>query len=328
MARPLRLEYPGALWHVTSRGNEGRAIFLDEADRLRFVSQLARAVERFGWILHAWALMTNHYHLVIETPQCTLSRGMHWLNGLYAQSFNRRHDRIGHLFQGRPKMILVDSKEYFLEVVRYTVLNPVRAKMVGAAEEYRWSSYRATAGLEPRPAWLTTEAILGRLADDPVEAQRLYRSFVTDGLHVPSPWEKLSGQIYLGGHDFRVFVQSMIDEKERSDEHPRAMREPGCPSLGELGEAVAERFDVAADALLSGRGGEARLALVHLGWHRGRLRLGQLANGIGVRSRGYVSTLVRRGEHLRERDPVFRARLDSCCEQFRPPPARSVMLEH
>lgn len=229
MARPLRLEYPGALWHVTSRGNERRAIFMDDEDRERFLSQLARAVDRFGWIVHAWVLMTNHFHLVIETPQCTLSRGMHWLGGLYAQSFNRRHGRVGHLFQGRFKGILVDSDEYFLEIVRYTVLNPVRAGMVETAADYQWSSFRATAGLAPAPRWLTTEAILSRLATTTSEAQALYRSFVDEGLGVSSPWEKLSGQMYVGGAAFLTSVQEKIDQTERSDEHPRAMARARLP---------------------------------------------------------------------------------------------------
>ena len=325
MARPLRLEYPGALWHITSRGNEQRPIFLDDEDRLAFLALLARAIVRHDWILHAYVLMTNHFHLVLETPQCTLSRGMHWLNTCYVQYFNRKYKRSGHLFQGRFKGILVDSNEYFLEVCRYTVLNPVRAGMVEKAGDYVWSSYRATAGLAPVPEWLTVAPLLGRLRRDPDEARALYREFVNDGLHVPSPWEKVSGQVYLGGPAFLQFVQGLIDAEERSDEHPRAMREPGCPSLGEIAEVVAETFETTADAILTGRGGSARMAVAHLGWHKGRLRLGPMAKGLGIKSRGHISTLVRRCESQITDDPAFRERFDACRQRLRRPPPVSVI---
>src|SRR5215213_10285052 len=142
MARPLRIDVPGALHHVTSRGNERRPIFRSNRDREAFLQLLAEAVKRFGWSVTAWVLMTNHFHLVIQTPEANLSRGMQWLNGSYADWFNRRHERSGHLFQGRFKSFLIDQETYFDEVLRYVVLNPVRANMVGGPEEYRWSSYR------------------------------------------------------------------------------------------------------------------------------------------------------------------------------------------
>ena len=325
MARPLRLEYPGALWHITSRGNEQHDIVRDDTDRLKFLGYLARAVERFGWILHAYCLMSNHFHLVIETPQCTLSRGMHWLNGCYAQAFNRRHDRKGHLFQGRFKGILVDSNEYFLELCRYVVLNPVRAGMVPSPEQYEWSSYRPTAGLAPVPAWLSVDPLLSRLGRDPSKARSVYRELVCDGLRVPSPWEKLSGQMYLGGTSFLRFIQDKIDEQERSDEHPRAMREIGCPSLDELTAAVARTFETPVDAILSAHGGPARTALAHLGWHQGRLRLGQIGHRLGLRSAGHVSTLIRRSSEMVECDAAYRDRLEACRAQFHRPPPPSVV---
>jgi putative transposase len=147
MARPLRIEYDGALYHVTSRGNERKAIFKDDTDRELFLSTLAQVTERFHWTCHAYCLMDNHYHLVIETPDGNLSKGMRQLNGVYTQTFNRRHHRVGHLFQGRFKGILVQKESHYLEVCRYVVLNPVRAKAVKHPREWAWSSYRATGGL-------------------------------------------------------------------------------------------------------------------------------------------------------------------------------------
>jgi putative transposase len=140
MARPLRIEFAGALYHVTSRGNERRRIFRDDVDRKMFLTFLGQAVKRFGWSVTAWVLMSNHYHLVVQTPEANLSRGMHWINGTYAAWFNRRHDRSGHLFQGRFHGVLVEKETYLRELLRYVVLNPVRAKMVARPEDYRWSS--------------------------------------------------------------------------------------------------------------------------------------------------------------------------------------------
>jgi len=146
MARPLRIEYDGALYHVTSRGNERKSIFRDDADRKLFLKTLSQVTDRFNWVCHAYYLMNNHYHLVIETPDGNLSKGMRELNGVYTQAFNRRHHRVGHLFQGRFKGILVQKESHFLEVCRYVVLNPVRAKAVKHPREWAWSSYRATGG--------------------------------------------------------------------------------------------------------------------------------------------------------------------------------------
>ena len=147
MSRPLRLEYPGAIWHVTSRGNERKAIFADDDDREKFLEILGQAVVWADWRLHAYVLMGNHYHLLVETPEPTLSRGMRQLNGVYTQHYNRRHKRSGHLFQGRFKGILTEKESHLSELIRYVVLNPVRAKLCANAKDWRWSSYRATAGM-------------------------------------------------------------------------------------------------------------------------------------------------------------------------------------
>ena len=147
MARPLRIEYEGALYHLTSRGNARERIFFTDSDREAFLGILGDVVERFGWLCHAYCLMTNHYHLLIETPNANLSRGMRHLNGVYTQWINRHNKRTGHIFQGRFRSILVEKESHLLELARYVVLNPVRAKMVRSPRDWRWSSYRATSGL-------------------------------------------------------------------------------------------------------------------------------------------------------------------------------------
>ena len=154
MARPLHLEFAGALYHVTSRGDRREAIYEDDEDRARFLEALGNVIGAFNWRCHAYCLMSNHYHLVIATPDGNLSKGMRQLNGVFTQWSNRRHRRAGHLFQGRFKAVLVDQESHLLELARYVVLNPVRAGMVKAAEDWPWSSYLATIGDEDRPAWL------------------------------------------------------------------------------------------------------------------------------------------------------------------------------
>jgi len=201
MARPLRVEYPGALYHVTCRGNARGKVFLVDPDRELFLQVLTQAVERFNWRCHAYCQMTNHYHLLVETVDPTLARGMRQLNGVYTQEFNRRHSRTGHVFQGRYKAILVERDVYLLELARYVVLNPVRAKMAPTARDWPWSSYRATAGTEVAPPLLTTDWILEQFGPSKKKAQAAYRRFVSAGQGV-TVWENLRGQIYLGSDEF------------------------------------------------------------------------------------------------------------------------------
>jgi REP element-mobilizing transposase RayT len=199
MARPLRLEFPGALYHLTSRGNERRPTFYDDGDRVAFLDFLGQTVRRFGWIVTAWVLMTNHFHLVVQTPDPNLSKGMHWLNTKYVGWFNKRHKRSGHLYGGRFKSHLVEKEAYLAEVLRYVVLNPVRAGMVAHPADYRWSSYRATAGLEVADEWLDVEAALSLFAPDHDIAQGYYREFVEAKIgSTERLWDKAINGIYLG----------------------------------------------------------------------------------------------------------------------------------
>src|SRR4051794_11921742 len=195
MARPLRIEFPGAIYHVTSRGNARQAIFLDDDDRRSFLLVLDRVVSRFRIVVHAFCLMDNHFHLLIETPDANLSKTIRQLNGVFTQTFNRRHGKVGHVLQGRFKAILVDRDSYLLELCRYVVLNPVRARITRKPDTYAWSSYRATAGLDAVPTFLTVEWILSQFGRQRAGAQRRYRAFVAEGSKLPSPWEKLQGQI-------------------------------------------------------------------------------------------------------------------------------------
>ncbi|HEY6546935.1 MAG TPA: transposase [Vicinamibacteria bacterium] len=218
MARPLRIEFPGALYHLTSRGNARAPIFLDDDDRYRFLSLLGEAILKFRWRCYAYCLMTNHYHLVVETPESNLSRGMRQINGLYTQRFNRTHARVGHVLQGRFHGVLVERETHLLELARYVVLNPVRAGMVTAAEEYPWSSLRAVLGLTPSPAWLALDGIRAMFG-----SRTRYLDFVRAGVGAPSPWTGLRGAV-LGSDPFVAALGDRLGSIALASEHPRRER--------------------------------------------------------------------------------------------------------
>lgn len=183
MARPLRIEFPGGLYHVTARGNGRQSIFADDVDRERFLLVLTSVVSRYHVLCHAYCLMANHYHLLLETPEANLSRAMRQLNGVYSQAFNRRHGRPGHVLEGRFHAQVVGKDAYLRAVCRYIVLNPVRAGLVTHPGHWLWSSYGATAGEAPVPRCLTVDWVLS-LGDTSVRAvaERRYRQFVEAGL--------------------------------------------------------------------------------------------------------------------------------------------------
>ncbi len=233
MARPLRIAYEGAVYHITSRGNGGEIVFFEDGDRTGLLRLLKDVVSRFGWICHAYCLMPNHYHLLVETPDANLSRGMRHLNGVYTQWVNRNHHRAGHLFQGRFQSIVVEKQSHLLEVSRYIVLNPVRAGMTDDPSEWRWSSYRATVGLEVPPSFLTVGWILEQFDDDPARAVLAYRRFVFAGME-ESLWDKLSNGCLLGSARFAQALSPLLKTQRAATEIPRRQRLADRPSLEEL----------------------------------------------------------------------------------------------
>jgi len=224
MSRPLRIEFSGALYHLTSRGNAQENIYLSDEDRRYFLGLLNDVCLRFNWACYAYCLMDNHYHLLIETGNANLSKGMGQLNGVYTQYFNRSYRRVGHLFQGRYKGIIVDKGSYLIELSRYIVLNPVRARMVHTATEWPWSSYRATTGqCQPAPC-LYIAGVLSLFDSDKFRAQKKYIDFVNDGVNQPSPWEELKNQIYLGPESFIDEVQCKASPQTTLDEIPKLQK--------------------------------------------------------------------------------------------------------
>ena len=253
MARPLRIQFAGALYHVTARGDRPEAIYDDDEDRRAYLVTLGAVIERFRWICHAYCLMANHYHLVLETSEGNLSKGMRELNGIYTQILIRHHWRVGHLLQGRYKAILVAKDAYFPEVCRYVVLNPVRAGIAKEPGGWRWSSYNATIGAQSPPPWLKVDGLLAQFGQRRGIAIRHYKRFVEEGIGRESLWQELKGQIYLGDERFIKRLQSRLKSKESEDINiPRAQRRGPAPSLELIGTRHEDRNEAVVAAYETG----------------------------------------------------------------------------
>ncbi len=251
MSRPVRIELSGGLYHITSRGDRRKSIYKDETDYNIFIEILGNVINQHNWRCHAYCLMTNHYHLIIETPEANLSKGMRQLNGVFAQQSNHRHMRVGHLFQGRYKAILVDGDAYLQELARYVVLNPVRAYMVASVEDWKWSSYRETAGLKDKEEWLDTDAILSLFGSKRGVAQTAYKRFVDEGNTEASPLLEVSQQVYLGND---AFVVRMQKETSFSDDIniPKAQRRAPAMPLESIERDSKGRDDAVIKAYATG----------------------------------------------------------------------------
>ncbi len=273
MARPLRIEFPGALYHITVRGDRQEPICEDDQDRRYFQKLLGDVITQSNWICHAYCLMGNHFHLIIETPDGNLSKGMRQLNGVYTQSSNRRHKRSGHLFQGRINAILVDRDAYFLELTRYTVLNPVRAGMVKHPGKWPWSSYRAMAGATKSPSWLTTNIGLELFGKKQAIARKRYQQFVADGIGKESIWKNLNRQIYLGNENFIERMQAKMEKEIRDVNIPQAQQRRPAPPLDVIRAAHRDRNEAIVAAYETGEYSYQKIA-EHFGLHF--IRVGEI----------------------------------------------------
>ena len=241
MARPLRIEFAGALYYVTSRGDRRAAIYADDEDRNAYLEVLGSVVEQFNWVCHAYCLMTNQYHLVIETPDGNLAKGMRQLNGTYTQYSNRRHQTAGHLFQGRYKAILADKDAYLMGLARDVVLNPVRARMVKRPDRWPWSSYRAMVGTQEAPKWLCIDALLAQFGRKRGRARQRYAEFVAQGIRAPGLWKALRNQIFLGDERFVERMQAKLGAEAGDINIPRAHRRRPAPTLTNIERAHENR---------------------------------------------------------------------------------------
>lgn len=287
MSRPLRIEWPGGRYHVTSRGDRREPIVEDDRDRRAWVEVLGETCERFNWRVHAWCLMGNHYHLLLETPEGNLSRGMRHLNGVWSQCFNRRHRKVSHVFQGRYKGIIVQRESYLLELARYVVLNPVRAGLVNAVHEWPWSSYGAMlvgSGAES-PVWLETDWLLAQFSHTRGEAVSRYVDFVRAGVGLPSVWEQLQAQVFLGSETFLSEMQARLADVAPLREVPRAQRRPLKTPLADWQAA------------------HPRDAAMALAFCSGQYRQREIAEFFGVHE-STVSRGVKRRNSVRSRVPA------------------------
>jgi REP element-mobilizing transposase RayT len=302
MARPLRIEYGGAFYHVTSRGNERKDVFKSARDREKFLSYLESAGERYGAVIHAYCLMDNHYHLLLETPSGNLSQIMRHINGAYTTYFNTKRRRSGHLFQGRFKGILVEADEYAKELSRYIHLNPVRAGVVETPEAYGWSSYAGYIGAKEPPAWLARDFILGSFGRKVAEAQRRYRGFVEAGLKDrTSPLSKVVGSMILGSDEF---IQAVIDKYLK---HRTVGRD--VPAVRELAtRATGEDIVRAVDKAFKKEPATARKVALYLCHRYTSERLKEIGVRFGMSEAG-VSKASRRLSLAMKRDAGLRKRI-------------------
>jgi putative transposase len=241
VARPLRITYPGAFYHVTSRGNEKKDVFKSRRDREKFLEYLASATARYGALIHAYCLMSNHYHLLLETPGCNLSQIMQHINSAYTTYFNIKRKRAGHLFQGRFKAILVEADEYATELSRYIHLNPVRAGIAGNPVDYPWSSYRSYVGRDNAPEWLKREFIFGYFGKRATDAMKNYRAFVEEllGEEYESPLKNTYGTAILGTAGFiETITATHITTREANRDLPALRQFATGPSLDKILTAV------------------------------------------------------------------------------------------
>jgi REP element-mobilizing transposase RayT len=266
MTRPLRIELAGGLYHVTSRGDRREAIYFCDEDRLKWLELLGEVCKQFNWRAHAWCQMSNHYHLVVETPEPNLAQGMRQLNGVYTQYINRKHQRVGHVFQGRYKAVIVERDAYLLELARYVVLNPVRAGMVSLPGEWAWSSWAVMMGQAPAPEWFESSWLLQQFSSDSQRARKAYEDFVRAGIGLPSVWGELSGQIYLGSEQFIRNMQAGLSDQLDNKEIPRLQRRPLALPLADYQAQYPDRDSAIRAAFASGNYTQPQIA-THFGVH-------------------------------------------------------------
>lgn len=304
MARPLRIQYAGAVYHITARGNERKPIFQKEDDLKKFVSILKEAKEKGPIIIYGYVLMPNHYHLLIETPEGNLSKVMHDLQTRYTIYFNRRYKRVGHLFQGRYKALIVDKEAYLLELSRYIHLNPVRAKIVQRPEDYRWSSYKDYTG--EKGEITDTAFILNRFSEEGKEAKEGYQRFVEEGKGISQTDLKknIYGQLIIGTKEFTERIKGKIEELKVSPEVPEREKIRKRKSMDKILEEVSQHYQIPREELLirKGRWNEARKIGIYLVRKHTNIELKLLAELFGGVHYSAISQIVRGIERRRLRD--------------------------
>lgn len=283
MTRPLRIEFPGALYHVTARGDQHSAIYRDDTDRYIWLEVLGLVCARFHLVVHAYCLMTNHYHLMLETAEGNLAQGMRQLNGIYSQRINRRHGLVGHVFQGRYHAVLVQKEGHLLELARYLVLNPVRAGMVAVADDWHWSSHHFMLDAAGKPDWLDRQWLLGQFGPAEDRSVRAYREFVAAGAGEQSPLLRMQYRLILGDEEFAA-QNRRRQQGAALEDVARSQRRMAAMTLPQYAAGTAGRDEAMARAYFS-----TAFTMAEIGAHF----------GVSYKT---VSRAVRRSEADRLRD--------------------------
>ncbi len=313
MPRPLRVEFPDALYHVTARGVQGMPIVMDDHDCVRWMEYLKAAVLQFGLELYAFVLMTNHFHIFVATPLANLHKVMQYLNGAYAMYFNVRHKRGGHLFERRYHAILVEDQGHYTEVSRYVHLNPVRAGLVERPQEYAWSSYTGYHSGRLRLSWMNYERVLAEFGEGK-QARRRYREFVADGIDrkLPPPWLEAAGDWLLGSPKFVARVYGML-ASERTDGRWRSRAAVVSDkalkaTLDEIAAAVCETFSIDRKTLITrGPGSQcARSTFMLIARDSSAMPVKLISGFLGMSAPGPVSQGVRRARRRMAAEKQFR----------------------
>jgi REP-associated tyrosine transposase len=305
MARPLRIEFENATYHVTSRGNRREAIVYEEHDRWRWREWLERVVEQCQWQVLAYCLLDNHFHLFVRTPLANLSAGMLVLNGSYTSYFNRRHHLVGHLFQGRYKAVLVEDGHHFDAISRYIHLNPVRAGLSQRPEDWTWSSCAGYYRASRAESWTTQEPVLAGFGGATSVGRRAYRRFVEAGLteRPPSPLAEAVNGLLLGSEAWAESIRALLRESEAPRQTP-AYRDVVRVPLDRIAAEVAAYYEVPASYFGRRHGSHiARGVFAHLARGLGQATLGELAAWLGLKCPQSVHSLLRRHEQTLSRSP-------------------------
>ena len=316
MTRPLRVEYPDAYYHVINRGIYKDKIYLNDRDKEKFLEYLEKAAERFSVIFHGYCLMSNHYHLLIQTPDSNLSKTMQWINVSYATYFNRKRDRHGHLFQGRFKAILIDADEYLKHLSRYIHLNPVRAKMVASPSDYQWSSYRAFIGKQKLPQFLETDWLLSTFGKNKKQARQSYKDFVenVDAKTLEDPGAQISEGFLLGGTNFIKWVkQTFLSGRNDEKEIPQLKKLKPRVALEDVVHAVSEQFETSTEQITAkGRkNNKAREVAIYLSRDMCGLSCKQLGIYFGGVSGALITIMHKRITEEASQNRRFRRRIDN-----------------
>ena len=319
MARPLRIEYPGAWYHVMNRGRRGENVFADSNDYEAFIVLLQESAKMFDLRVSAFCLMSNHYHLLVQTPSGNLSRAMRHVNGVYTQRFNRRRNIDGQLFRGRYKSVLVQEDSHLLELLRYIHRNPVTAHMCNAVGDYLWSSHSGYISSAKKWDWLHKGTLLDMFSKERNKAKRQYHCFVQceDSAEVTDFFSKKNLASFFGSRDFVQWIKATYRKLQNQEEIPQSR--DLAPTITEIKRAVCQGYEIEEKELGQTKRGwmnEPRNVAVYLARKRCGLRLEEIGQEFGIGKYSTVSSIVTRTEKQLIQNKQLRKRIDEIGLKF------------